>query len=151
MTADLFDDHRAIVAISEELLALVRRTPPPSLAELTEVRARLGTRAAQHLRDEDAMIVRPLLASGRIAELHGAMEAIAAIREARAHYSNHVGRWTLAAIQTDLPGYAEALVGMIDYLKHVVAMEERDLYWPALRLLNAQAAQSNIVSDSLRG
>ena len=150
MTADLFDDHRVIVATSEELLALVRRTPPPGLAELTEVRSRLGTRAAQHLRDEDAMIVRPLLASGRVDELPGAMDAIAAIREARAHYSNHVGKWTLAAIQADLPGYAEALVGMIDYLKRVVAAEERDLYWPALRLLNAQAAPANIVGESLR-
>lgn len=151
MTVDLFDDHRVIVAISEELLALVRRTPPPTLAELTEVRSRLGARASQHLRDEDAMIVRPLLASGRVGELHGAMEAIAAIREGRAHYSNHVGRWTLAAIQADLAGYAEALVGMIDYLKRMLVAEERDLYWPALRLLNAQAVSPHIVGDSLRG
>jgi hypothetical protein len=151
MTADLFEDHRVIVAISEELFALVRRTPAPTLAELTEVRSRLGIRAAQHLRDEDAIIVRPLLASGRADELPGAMEAIAAIREARARYSNHVGKWTLAAIHADLPGYAEDLVGMIDYLKRVVAMEERDLYWPALRLLNAQTTPSNIVDESLRG
>ena len=139
MPADLFEDHRAIAAIADELLALTRQDPRPSLAALTEVRTRLGSRAAQHLRDEDSMIIRPLLASGRIDEIPGAQEAIVAIRESRAHYSNHVGRWTLAAIQADWDGYAAALVEMIDYLKRLIAHEERALYWPALKLLQAQA------------
>jgi len=135
MPADLFDDHRAITAIAEELLELVRQTPRPSLAALTEVRTRLGSRAAQHLRDEDAMIIRPLFASGRIEEIPKAQATIAAIRESRAHYSNHVGKWTLASIQADWEGYADALVEMIRYLKALLEHEERDLYWPALRLL----------------
>jgi hypothetical protein len=139
MSADLFEDHRAIVALAEELLAAARRMPKPSTEELTQIRTRLGARAAQHLRDEDATIIRPLLASGRIDELAGAREAIAAIRESRAHYSNHVGKWTLAAVQSDWDGYAEALVGMIDYLKKVLVQEERDLYWPALHLLRQGA------------
>ena len=151
MTTDLFDDHRAIVALSEELLALVRRTPRATVEEVTQARARLGTRAAQHLRDEDALIVRPLLASGRIDEIPGAMEVIAAIRESRAHYSNHVGRWTLAAVQADWDGYGEALVGMIDYLRRVLLREERELYWPALRLLNGTTPAPGMIGDSLRG
>ncbi len=117
MTADLFEDHRVIIALAEELLAAARREPPAGADELAQLRSRLGTRAAQHLRDEDAMIVRPLFASGRIDELPGAQEAIAVIREARAHYSSHVGQWTPAAVQADREGYTEALVGMIDDLK----------------------------------
>ena len=138
MTADLFEDHRAIAAIAEELLEMVRRTPRPGIDTVAQRRTRLGARAAQHLRDEDSMIIRPLFASGRIDELPGAQEAIAAIRESRAHYSNHVGRWTIPAIQADWDGYAQALVGMIDYLKRVLAREEHDLYWPALRLLQQE-------------
>jgi hypothetical protein len=133
--SDLFEDHRAITAIADELLELVRQTPHPSLEALTQLRIQLGTRAARHLRDEDAVIIRPLFASGRIDELPNAQEAIVAIRESRAHYSNHVGKWTVAAIQADWEGYAEALVGMIDYLKRLIEREERDLYWPTLHLL----------------
>lgn len=135
MSADLFEDHRAIAAIADELLELARQDPRPSLAALTEVRTRLGSRAAQHLRDEDAMIIRPLFASGRIEEIPGAQDVIVAIRESRAHYSNHVGQWTLAAIQADWEGYADSLVSMIDYLRKLIEHEERALYWPALHLL----------------
>jgi len=142
MTADLFEDHRAMTAIAEELLELVRQTPRPRLEALTQLRIQLGARAAQHLRDEDAMIIRPLFASGRIDELPGAQEAIVAIRESRAHYSNHVGKWTLSAIQADWDGYAEALVTMIDYLKRLLIREEKDLYWPALHLLQQDAPQA---------
>jgi hypothetical protein len=133
--SDLFDDHRALTAIADELLELVRQTPRPGLGALTQLRAQLGSRAAQHLRNEDATIIRPLFASGRINELPNAQEAIAAIRESRAQYSNHVGKWTLAAIQADWDGYARALTDMIDYLNRLIELEERDLYWPALHLL----------------
>ena len=135
MPADLFEDHRAILAIAQEVLEMVRRTPRPGIDALAQIRTRLGARMAQHLRDEDAMIVRPLLASGRIDELPGAQEAIVAIRQARAHYSSHVGKWTPAAIQADWDGYGEAITDMIDRFQQRAAMEERDLYWPALRLL----------------
>lgn len=147
MSADLFEDHRVIAAIAEELLDLTRQNPRPNLAALTEVRTRLGSRAARHLRDEDAMIIRPLFASGRIQEIPGAEEAIVAIRESRAHYSNHVGQWTLAAIQADWDGYANALVSMIDYLKKLIELEERALYWPALHLLEGEAARKGSTGE----
>ena len=142
MTADLFEDHRALAAIAGELLDLVRQTPRPRLEAVTQLRVKLGARAAQHLRDEDALIIRPLFASGRIDELPGAQEAIVAIRESRAHYSNHVGKWTIAAIQADWDGYANALTEMIDYLNLLLIREEDDLYRPALRLLQQDAPQA---------
>jgi len=135
MSADLFEDHRAIVALAEELLVAVRGNPKPSAKQLTDIRTRVGARAAQHLRDEDAIIIRPLFASGRIDELPGAQETIIAIRESRAKYSNHVGKWTLSAIQADWDGYADELESMIGRLKVMIAQEERELYWPALHLL----------------
>ena len=139
MPADLFEDHRAILAIALEVLEMVRSTPRPGYEALAQLRTRLGARMAQHLRDEDAMIVRPLLASGRIDELPGAQDAIVAIREARALYSGHVGKWTPAAIQADWDGYGEAITDMIDKFRQRAAMEERELYWPALRLLQEAA------------
>lgn len=135
MSADLFEDHRIIVTLAEELLAAVRSNPRPSAKQLTDIRTRIGARAAQHLRDEDSVIIRPLFASGRVNELPGAQETIVAIREARAKYSNHVGKWTLSAIQADWEGYAAELEDMIGRLKAMIAQEERELYWPALRLL----------------
>lgn len=142
MTADLFEDHRALAAIAGELLDLVRQTPRPKLEAVAQLRVKLGARAAQHLRDEDALIIRPLFASGRIDELPGAQEAIVAIRESRAHYSNHVGKWTIAAIQADWDGYANALAEMIDYLNLLLTREENDLYRPALRLLEQDAQRA---------
>jgi hypothetical protein len=138
MNNDLFGDHRDIVAISEELLAAARRLPRPDAAELSEIRARLGRRAANHLRAEDETIIQPLLASGRLRELPGAEAAISAIRASRVRYSDHVHKWTLPAVVADWDGYAADLAGMIAYLKQVLAQEERDLYWPALRLLSAE-------------
>ncbi len=142
MPADLFEDHRAILALAEALLAAARRVPRLSADELAPYRSRLGTRAAQHLREEDALIVRPLLGSGRADELPAAQAAIIAIREARARYSSHVGRWTPAAIQANREGYIEAVTDMIDALKPLLIQEERDLYMPVVRLLREEAARA---------
>jgi hypothetical protein len=135
MSVDLFEDHRAIVALSEELLVLLRRNPRPTVDELTQLRTRVGSRAAQHLRDEDALIIRPLLATGRIDEIPGARDTIVAIRESRAQYSNHVGKWTRGAIHADWDGYVHEMTDMIERLKQILAREERELYRPALQLL----------------
>jgi hypothetical protein len=95
MPADLFEDHRVIVATAEELLAAARRRRPPAgPEELSEIRAR---------------------------------------------YSDHVRKWTPRAVQADREGYAQALVDMLACLKPVIAQEERDLYWPALRLLRERS------------
>ncbi len=142
MPADLYEDHRAILALADELLAAAQRVPPLSADELTPYRSRLGARAAQHLREEDAQIVRPLLGSGRADELPGAQAVIIAIREARARYSNHVGRWTPAAIQANREGYIEAVADLIEELRPRLVQEERDLYTPVLRLLREEAARS---------
>jgi hypothetical protein len=136
MLSDLFEDHRQMVGIGRELLALVRREPRARPEEITQLRVRLSNLAKRHLRNKDAMIFTPLIASGRIDELPGAAEVIADIRKAHGIYSDHVGKWTIKAVEADREGYAEALVWMIDFLRALIVREESILYWPALRLLH---------------
>ena len=135
MQADLFEEHRVLIATSEELLAVVRRVPRAPLDEIAQLRVRLAGLALAHLRGEDDVIVKPLVASGRVHELPEAAALIAEIRSGHHVYSNHVRKWTLQAVEIDRAGYAEALVEMIDYLRRMTTREENLLYWPALKLL----------------
>jgi len=141
MTADLFKEHRTLVAAAEELLALVRQTPPVPIEDIAQLRVRIANLALAHLRAEDEVIIRPLLASGRSHELPEASTLIAEIRSGHSVYSNHVRTWTLQAVELDREGYAEAMVDMTDYLRRMIAREENLLYWPALKLLNGARAQ----------
>ncbi len=135
MHNDLFEDHRKIVAAADELLALLRRNPNLPLEELVAMRARLGGLSMSHLRAEEEQIVAPLKASGQLDDIPGAAAVLAAIRDGRSTYSNHIRKWTPQAIEQDRAGYVEALIALIGMVKVVIAREETDLYWPALRLL----------------
>ncbi len=143
MKIDLFQEHREIIAAAEDLLGTLRRVPRAPLEEITQRRVRLGNLAAAHLRSEDEVIMRPLHASGRIDELPGAQAMFTEIRAGHSVYSAHVRKWTLAAIEQDRRGYADAVVGMIAYLRDMTAREENILYWPALRLLGQLEQDDN--------
>ena len=137
MPADLFEEHRVLIATSEALLAVVRRVPRAPLDEIAQLRVRLASLALAHLRGEDDVIIKPLVESGRVHEIPEAAALIAEIRAGHGRYSNHVRQWTLQAVELDREGYAEALVEMIDYLRKLIAREENLLYWPALKLITA--------------
>jgi hypothetical protein len=141
MAADLFEEHRVLIAAAEALQVLVRRMPPAPIEEIAQLRVRVANLALSHLRHEDDVIIKPLLASGRVDEIPGAANLIADIRIGHTTYSNHVRSWTLQAVELDRAGYAEALIGMIDYLRKMTAREENLLYWPALRLLNSKSPE----------
>lgn len=135
MPADLFEDHRQIIAAAEALLVAVRTVPNPRIEDIGQMRVRVSTLALAHLRHEDEMIVGPLMASGRIEELPQAADMLAEIREGRGVYSDHIRKWTPQAIERDRDGYADSLVVLIDFIKGVFAREEAQLYWPVLKLL----------------
>jgi hypothetical protein len=141
VSIDLIEDHRELLQLSEALLTSLRRSPPATGEEIAQMRANLGKRAAQHLLAEDSQIVRPLFATGRIHELPDAEAAITTMRQSRARYSNHVGQWTPQAIEADRPGYLDALIEIVRALRELFAIEEKDLYWPAARLLLEDATK----------
>jgi hypothetical protein len=138
MAADLFDEHRVLVATAEQLLAVVRRMPRAPLDEITQLRVRLANLALAHLRGEDDVIIKPLMESGKLDQIPEAAALISEIRNGHSVYSDHVRKWTLHAVEIDRAGYADALTKLIDYLRKMIAREENFLYWPALRALTAK-------------
>lgn len=138
MSAELFEEHRVLIATAEELLAIVRRVPRVPVDEIAQLRVRLANLALTHLRGEDDVIITPLIESGQIEKLPEAATLISEIRAGHGLYSDHVRKWTIQAVDLDRAGYAAALVEMIDYLRKMTAREENLLYWPALRLLSAR-------------
>lgn len=143
MTADLFEEHRLLIAAADALLVAVRRNPPARSDEITQLRVRVGTLALAHLRHEDEMIIKPLTQSGLVDQLPHAAAMMSELRHGHGQYSNHVGTWTVAAIEADRAGYEKALVRVIGILHSMIEREERLLYWPALKLLHGdEAAQT---------
>lgn len=138
MAAELFDEHRMLVALAEQLLAVVRRSPRAPLDEIAQLRVRVANLARAHLRGEDEVIIKPLIESGKVDQLPDAAALIAEIRVGHGIYSDHVRKWTLQAIELDRAGYADALVEMIDFVRKMITREENLLYWPALRALAAK-------------
>jgi hypothetical protein len=135
MPADLFEDHRLIVATAEAFLATVRRTPRAGMDEVSMMRAKLGSLTMAHLRAEDETIIAPLQASGHLASIAGAADVITTIRQSRSTYSDHIRKWTPQAIAQDWEGYGNAVEHIVTQLRLLVALEEEQLYWPALRLI----------------
>jgi hypothetical protein len=143
MPHQLFEDHRKIVAAADELLAFLRQNPAFRIEALSPMRARLGILSLTHLRAEEEVIMGPLFASGGLDALPGAKATIAAGREARTRYSDHIRAWTPRAIERDRTGYVAAVADIVAMVKEVIAQEEADLYWPALRLLTPEARAGN--------
>lgn len=139
MSADLFEGHRQLIALTEELLALVRRVPAVRLEVIAELRAHLGRHAVAHLRLEDEQIMKPLLASGRADEIPDACLIIAEIRIGNRYYSDYSDHWTMQAVERDRVRYAEALAAMVDHLHDSTERKERLLYRPVLKLLGSPA------------
>jgi hypothetical protein len=140
MAAKLFEQHRQLIAMAEELLTLVRREPCVSIEEIALARARLGRLGIAHLQAEDELIVQPLLTSGRACELPDAEAIIEDIRETRRISAEYAGRWTMAAVEADRDGYAAALDEMVAFIREVTAREEEQLYRPVIALLRHDAA-----------
>lgn len=135
MLGDLFEEHRLMKVRGEELFDTVRRVPRVRLDEITQLRVRIASISMAHLRTEDELIIKPLLASGRMDEIPGAAEIIAHMRQAHRDYSVHVGRWTLQAMEGDWEGYVRAIAPLIEDMHATMAREEELLYRPALKLL----------------
>lgn len=140
MLAKLRTEHREIIEMAETLLTLVSGTSRPSIDEVSQLRARIGTLTLSHMLGEETLVIGPLLASGRIDELPEGRRVLAENREIRAVYSNHIRDWTPQAVAGDWAGYTKALADLIALLKITLAREEQYLHLPAIKLLYPDAA-----------
>lgn len=139
MPTDLFDEHRAILAVADEIVAAAKKGRQVGMAELGRKRTRFASMLMAHLATEQREIHMPLRAMGGLAALGAAPETVAACRDLQQRYSAHVNKWTPAAIELDWAGYATASSALNARMKHVFALEEAELYRPALTLLAAGA------------
>ncbi|OJY71725.1 MAG: hypothetical protein BGP16_14145 [Sphingobium sp. 66-54] len=139
MPARLFKEHREINEAADTLLAMVRRTPRPSMEAVSQLRARIGSLTLSHLRNEAMLVISPLLASGRIDELPEGRQVLSEIHELRAAYSNHIRDWTPQTITSDWAGYTRAVAELTALLKIMFAREEEHLHMPAIKLLYPEA------------
>ncbi len=142
MPADLFEDHRAIIAAADDLLAVLREVPRRRMDEIGQMRVRLGSLTMAHLRAEEELLLRPLIASGRINEIPQADAVLADIREGRTVYSDHIRKWTPQAIDADFTGYVAAVTDLVERTNMLARREETDLYRPAYDLLASAPRQS---------
>lgn len=141
MSHDLFDDHRAITAAADEILAALRHVPRRRMDEIVQMRARLAGLTAAHLRAEEDMLIQPLKAQRLIDQIPAAGGVIAGIREGRSIYSDHIRKWTPHAMEANWTGYVRATGEVVRLAKLLMLREEAELYRPGLALL-APAARA---------
>ncbi|HWJ69692.1 MAG TPA: hypothetical protein VNS79_06580 [Sphingobium sp.] len=140
MPTSLLNEHREILSAVNKLLALVRREPRPAMDEVSALRAHIGSLLLRHMHNEEALIIGPLLASGRLDDLPGGAAVLAEVRELRTVYSRHVGQWTPQAISADWSGYVAAAIHVAAHMQAMFAREERHLHLPARQLLAPTAS-----------
>lgn len=139
MPASLFNEHREIILAAEQLLATLQTTPPAPLDEISQLRAHIGSLTLSHLRNEEALIIGPLLTSRRIEELPDGHAIMVEIRALRSTYSNHIRVWTPQAISNDRAGYTKAVTEITRLMKLNFEREEQYLHLPAIKLLHPAA------------
>jgi len=142
MPASLLNDHRAIIRAANELIALLRREPRPPMEAVSQLRAQIGALVLRHMRNEERLVIGPLLTSGRLDDLPGGADVLAEVRELNALYSRHIGQWTPQAINADWSGYVNAVTHVTGRMQALFAHEEAHLHQPALQLLARTAAPS---------
>ncbi|SEN53785.1 hypothetical protein SAMN05192583_3003 [Sphingomonas gellani] len=99
-------------------------------ASLLRQRAAFARCFALHVADEQRALAR-LVATDRSMRdpLRGYYDRLGALRT---DYSAHISTWTPAAIGGDWHGYGQAVFGLQDRLRDLMAWEERNLTVPAV-------------------
>jgi hypothetical protein len=135
----LLEEHRAMFAVADEILAKVSMKTI-DFAELGRLRTRMAQRMRQHLATEERLVFAPLKAIGGEARVPALAALCAEIRDIRLAYSQHVRIWHGQAIAADPVGYRSALGLLIRRVKWLAQREEAEIYAPVARLLaEAQA------------
>ena len=81
MPTSLPNEHRDIMLAVHKLLALLRKEPRPAMDQVSASPAHIGALLLRHMREEEALIIGSLLASGQIDTLPGGAGVLAEVRE----------------------------------------------------------------------
>lgn len=141
MTAELFEQHKAIIETAEQIVAAAQRIPRATTDELTRIRVKLGGLLVTHLQSEEKLVLAPLRAPGARDALPGITAIITELRDFRRLYSEHVGKWTIPAIEQDLSGYITATTALLGQFKRLAVREEDELYRPYFKSLQSGGDQ----------
>jgi len=117
----LAEQYDGIVRCCDDLSMALMAEPPVTTMVLTQHRLRLSRLVQENLADEEQQVSRPLRrlpAERRPAQFAALSDEADRLR---LHYSQHVQRWSLPAVEADRQGYGLA-VGKItaelrDYLR----------------------------------
>jgi hypothetical protein len=143
VVADPYEQHRAILAAAQELLAGVLRTPRISMQELSRLRNRLASLIRAHRRTEEEQIFGPLFRSGKHEQLPGLMADLQQSQAQKSLYSANIRHWSPQAIEADWPAYAATVAERVRGLEDMIRFEEDRIYRPVLEYL-AQAVPESI-------
>lgn len=135
MSAQLFDEHRGMIAAAERVLAAIERKPRVRIDELSRLRAQLSTLVMAHRMAEEQHILGPFYQGGGIDILPQVKPLMIEIRDMWIDYSQHIRKWTPKAIEQDWDGYTAAVADRVDILKRMIVREEEHIYHPVLEVL----------------
>lgn len=134
MSVELFEEHSAIVQAGEDFLAAIKRTPRIQMDELSRMRVKLSSLIRRHRLTEEEFIFGPLTREGGFSTLPQLEPFVQDLMREKVRYSQHIHKWTLAAIQADWDGYVRAVEELLHGLKRVIHAEETGLYQLVLGL-----------------
>ena len=126
----LSEQHRAILASTDQLLSLLRDAGPDQVAAVADCRVELSRRLHQNLLSEEEIVIAPLRRGNLTRHIACYASVATATTDLRQQYSVHVAEWNLRAIQQNWPGYAVSVRALVGALRTVIQRKEREL-WPA--------------------
>jgi hypothetical protein len=132
----LLKEHEELLATVRMLVNELDQSNCFAKSRVGELRARVAALLKEHLTSEHEHLLSKLTPELRsqIPEYDRVMRNTQKLRFA---YSAHIGKWTLAAAESDWPSYRLATKELLAQLVSHANFEEEHLYRPAARLKRA--------------
>ena len=128
MTNSLLAEHAAMIEAADQLVAAVKRTPRPTMDEITRLRVRLGIAIRQHAVTEEALVFGPFTREGGLNRWPELAPVLQLMTDEKARYSELIARWTPQAIAQDWDAYALSCEERVAAVKRAIRAEEAMLY-----------------------
>ena len=132
MVNHLLEEHRQLLKLADELLALAGQPQMPDIDRLARIRWQLARQFGNHIAAEDTTIRRPIGIGIGIGIGSTANDIIrtydSGLMDLRHVLADHNARWPIAAIRSDWAGYGNALRTTIAILRKRMAWEEKVAY-----------------------
>lgn len=133
----LKQQHLAILAATDRLLALLRQPGPDRVTALGDCRLDLSRLLHQQLLSEEELLIAPLRRGNLTGRIPNYASIFAEAAELRSLYSMHVQQWNLRTIQENWPGYTSSVRLLVGAVRALINRKEKELWPMAERLLDA--------------